>query len=119
MNSSSCSSSSSSVVIVVLVVVVLVVVQSSSCIDGLRLIHKKGIFHRNIKGQNIFRNSPPGSGRVIVKITNFRNVPYISPQMIMGETSENVNADDKCWNHFPLARITQASIQIDQLTDSY
>ncbi|KAA6354465.1 MAG: putative AGC family protein kinase, partial [Streblomastix strix] len=35
---------------------------------GLRLLHEKGIVHRDIKEPNILLHSPPGSGRVIFKI---------------------------------------------------
>ncbi|KAA6376836.1 MAG: hypothetical protein EZS28_027638 [Streblomastix strix] len=40
-------------------------------LEGIRVIHEKGLIHRDIKGQNILMHSPPGSGRVILKIADF------------------------------------------------
>ncbi|KAA6362288.1 MAG: hypothetical protein EZS28_042185, partial [Streblomastix strix] len=40
-------------------------------LEGLRLIHEKGLIHRDIKGENILLHSPPNSGKVIVKIADF------------------------------------------------
>ncbi|KAA6380897.1 MAG: putative Mitogen-activated protein kinase kinase kinase NPK1, partial [Streblomastix strix] len=39
--------------------------------EGLRLIHEKGLVHRDIKGENLMMHCPPGSNRVIVKIADF------------------------------------------------
>ncbi|KAA6402842.1 MAG: hypothetical protein EZS28_001629 [Streblomastix strix] len=39
-------------------------------LEGVRLMHKQGIVHGNITSENILLHSPPGSGRVILKITN-------------------------------------------------
>ncbi|KAA6368846.1 MAG: putative serine/threonine-protein kinase unc-51, partial [Streblomastix strix] len=39
--------------------------------EGLKLIHAKGLVHRDIKGENIMMHCPPGSQRVIVKIGDF------------------------------------------------
>ncbi|KAA6361992.1 MAG: hypothetical protein EZS28_042481, partial [Streblomastix strix] len=39
--------------------------------EGLRLIHSKGLVHRDIKGENLMMHCPPGSNRVIVKIADF------------------------------------------------
>ncbi|KAA6386343.1 MAG: hypothetical protein EZS28_018130 [Streblomastix strix] len=38
--------------------------------EGLRVFHEAGIVHRDIKCDNILLNSPPGSGRVHVKISD-------------------------------------------------
>ncbi|KAA6371905.1 MAG: putative CAMK family protein kinase [Streblomastix strix] len=39
--------------------------------EGLRIIHAKGLVHRDIKGENLMMQCPPGSNRVIVKIADF------------------------------------------------
>ncbi|KAA6383756.1 MAG: putative autophagy protein 1 [Streblomastix strix] len=39
--------------------------------EGLRLIHSRGLVHRDIKGENLLMHCPPGSDRVIVKIADF------------------------------------------------
>ncbi|KAA6389710.1 MAG: hypothetical protein EZS28_014766 [Streblomastix strix] len=39
--------------------------------EGLRLIHSRGLVHRDIKGENLMMHCPPGSNRVIVKIADF------------------------------------------------
>ncbi|KAA6399867.1 MAG: putative serine/threonine protein kinase [Streblomastix strix] len=39
--------------------------------EGLKLIHAKGLVHRDIRGENILMHCPPGSQRVIVKIADF------------------------------------------------
>ncbi|KAA6356793.1 MAG: hypothetical protein EZS28_047680, partial [Streblomastix strix] len=39
--------------------------------EGLRIIHSKGLIHRDIKGENLMMHCPPGSNRVIVKIADF------------------------------------------------
>ncbi|KAA6395618.1 MAG: putative serine/threonine protein kinase [Streblomastix strix] len=39
--------------------------------EGLRLIHSRGLVHRDIKGENLMMHCPPGSDRVIVKIADF------------------------------------------------
>ncbi|KAA6378214.1 MAG: putative AGC family protein kinase, partial [Streblomastix strix] len=39
--------------------------------EGLRLIHARGLVHRDIKGENLMMHCPPGSNRVIVKIADF------------------------------------------------
>ncbi|KAA6380010.1 MAG: putative protein kinase [Streblomastix strix] len=40
-------------------------------LDGIRIFHDIGLVHRDIKCDNIFMHSPPGSGRVHVKISDF------------------------------------------------
>ncbi|KAA6360298.1 MAG: hypothetical protein EZS28_044175, partial [Streblomastix strix] len=82
-------------------------------LEGLRLMHEKGIIHRDIKGQNILLHSPPGSGLIILKITDFGlikeqnqvqqstmmtvagTVPFMSSEMLMGTEDGEVKADSK------------------------
>ncbi|KAA6401905.1 MAG: hypothetical protein EZS28_002572, partial [Streblomastix strix] len=64
-------------------------------LEGLRLMHENGIIHENIKGQNILLHSPPGSGRVIVKIADFEIIPQQPPEMTMDNEKENIKADGK------------------------
>ncbi|KAA6384640.1 MAG: putative Serine/threonine-protein phosphatase 5 [Streblomastix strix] len=40
-------------------------------LEGLKIMHEKGLIHRDIKEPNILLHSPPGSGRVILKICDF------------------------------------------------
>ncbi|KAA6359310.1 MAG: hypothetical protein EZS28_045163, partial [Streblomastix strix] len=40
-------------------------------LQGLSDIHSKRIIHRDIKGGNILMHCPPGSGKVICKISDF------------------------------------------------
>ncbi|KAA6378574.1 MAG: hypothetical protein EZS28_025900, partial [Streblomastix strix] len=76
-------------------------------------MHQKGLIHRDIKGQNILLHSPPGSGRVIVKIADLGlikvqkkplqstkitiagTIPYQPPEMIMGNEDDKIIADAK------------------------
>ncbi|KAA6398525.1 MAG: putative Protein kinase domain containing protein [Streblomastix strix] len=44
--------------------------------EGLRLIHSKGLVHRDIKCENILLHCPFGSNRVIVKIADFGLVKF-------------------------------------------
>ncbi|KAA6352905.1 MAG: hypothetical protein EZS28_051568, partial [Streblomastix strix] len=39
--------------------------------EGLRLMHEKGLIHRDIKGENILLHNPPGTEQVIAKIADF------------------------------------------------
>ncbi|KAA6397587.1 MAG: hypothetical protein EZS28_006888 [Streblomastix strix] len=39
--------------------------------EGMRVFHKAKLVHRDIKCENILLHSPPGSGRVYVKISDF------------------------------------------------
>ncbi|KAA6368820.1 MAG: putative calcium/calmodulin-dependent protein kinase type 1, partial [Streblomastix strix] len=83
-------------------------------LEGLRLMHEQGIIHRDIKGQNILMHSPPGSGRVVLKLADLGLVkmqkqiqsssvmtvagtlPYIAPEaLFLKEQSENVISDGK------------------------
>ncbi|KAA6375817.1 MAG: hypothetical protein EZS28_028656, partial [Streblomastix strix] len=45
-------------------------------LEGLRVMHGKGLVHRDIKGLNILLHSPPESGRVIIKIADFGLVKH-------------------------------------------
>ncbi|KAA6379112.1 MAG: putative protein kinase, partial [Streblomastix strix] len=40
-------------------------------LEGMRAFHSSGLVHRDIKCDNILLHSPPGSGRVYVKISDF------------------------------------------------
>ncbi|KAA6390430.1 MAG: putative serine/threonine protein kinase [Streblomastix strix] len=40
-------------------------------LEGMRAFHSSGLVHRDIKCDNILLHSPPGSGRVHVKISDF------------------------------------------------
>ncbi|KAA6364344.1 MAG: hypothetical protein EZS28_040129, partial [Streblomastix strix] len=79
-------------------------------LQGLTIMHEKGIIHRDIKGQNILLHSPPGSGRVILKIADYGLVkkqehalqsvqmtiagttPFQAPEMLMAN-ARDVKAD--------------------------
>ncbi|KAA6390713.1 MAG: putative serine threonine protein kinase [Streblomastix strix] len=66
-------------------------------IEGMRAFHSAGLVHRDIKCDNILLNSPPGSGRVHIKISDFGfakkvdlnvaqtytagTVPYMGPEL--------------------------------------
>ncbi|KAA6376674.1 MAG: hypothetical protein EZS28_027799, partial [Streblomastix strix] len=77
---------------------------------------EKGLIHRDIKGENVMLHSPPGSGRVVVKITDFGlakvqkqvqqstlmtiagTLTFMSPELVMGkedDEEEEVKADEK------------------------
>ncbi|KAA6387335.1 MAG: putative serine/threonine protein kinase [Streblomastix strix] len=40
-------------------------------LEGMRVFHETGLVHRDIKCDNILLHSPPGSGRVYAKISDF------------------------------------------------
>ncbi|KAA6396351.1 MAG: hypothetical protein EZS28_008124 [Streblomastix strix] len=44
---------------------------NSEYFEGIRFFHSSGLAHRDIKCDNILLHSPPGSGRVYVKIADF------------------------------------------------
>ncbi|KAA6381735.1 MAG: hypothetical protein EZS28_022738 [Streblomastix strix] len=76
-------------------------------------MHEKGLIHGNIKGQNILLHSPPRSGRIILKITDFglanatkqtqqstivtnaRTSAFIAPELLIGNEEEDIKADEK------------------------
>ncbi|KAA6386578.1 MAG: hypothetical protein EZS28_017893, partial [Streblomastix strix] len=76
-------------------------------------MHQKGLIHRDIKSQNILLHSPPGSGRIVVKIADLGLIkvqkqplqstkitiagtfPYMPPEMIMGNEDGQIIADAK------------------------
>ncbi|KAA6395170.1 MAG: hypothetical protein EZS28_009305 [Streblomastix strix] len=84
-------------------------------VEGVRLMHEKGIIHRfrDIKGQNILLHSPPGSVLIILKIADFGlikeqkqveqstlmtvagTMPLMSSEMLMGTEDGEVKADSK------------------------
>ncbi|KAA6368961.1 MAG: putative Polo kinase Plo1, partial [Streblomastix strix] len=82
-------------------------------LEGLRLMHEKGLIHRDLKAQNIMLHSPIGSGRVQLKIMDFGLVkvqkkaqqsthmtvagtfPYMPPELLLGSEEGEVKADSK------------------------
>ncbi|KAA6394236.1 MAG: putative CAMK protein kinase [Streblomastix strix] len=80
-------------------------------LEGLRLMHEKGLIHRDLKAENIMLHSPIGSGRVQLKIMDFGLVkvqkkaqqsthmtvagtfPYMPPELLLG--SNEIKADSK------------------------
>ncbi|KAA6386535.1 MAG: putative protein kinase [Streblomastix strix] len=79
--------------------------------EGLRLIHEKGLVHRDIKGENLMMHCPPGSDRVIVKIADFGLVKFqdrlqqtmlmsakgtplnMAPELVIGDRNANEKVD--------------------------
>ncbi|KAA6365825.1 MAG: putative CAMK protein kinase, partial [Streblomastix strix] len=79
--------------------------------EGLRLIHEKGLVHRDIKGENIMLHSPRGSGRVYVKIGDFGLVKFqdlqkqtmlmsakgtplnMAPELVIGDRKADAKVD--------------------------
>ncbi|KAA6380937.1 MAG: hypothetical protein EZS28_023536, partial [Streblomastix strix] len=45
-------------------------------LQGINMIHQRGLIHRDIKGENIILHNPIGSDRVIVKIADFGHVKF-------------------------------------------
>ncbi|KAA6396574.1 MAG: hypothetical protein EZS28_007897 [Streblomastix strix] len=88
---------------------------TSETVEGVRLMHEKGIIHRfrDIKGQNILLHSPPGSGLILLKIADFGlikeqkqveqstlmtvagTMSLMSHEMLMGTEDGEVKADSK------------------------
>ncbi|KAA6382368.1 MAG: putative CAMK/CAMK1 protein kinase, partial [Streblomastix strix] len=80
-------------------------------LEGLRLMHEKGLIHRDLKAENIMLHSQLGSGRVQLKIMDFGlvkvqkkaqqsthmtvagTIPYMPPELLLG--SNEVKADSK------------------------
>ncbi|KAA6376196.1 MAG: hypothetical protein EZS28_028278 [Streblomastix strix] len=86
-------------------------------------MHEKGLIHRDIKEENIFLHTPPGSGRVYIKIADFGLVkvqkrinestlvsvagtyPYLSPEFILGNEDEDAviaNSKIDVWSEGPI-----------------
>ncbi|KAA6378136.1 MAG: putative Protein tyrosine kinase [Streblomastix strix] len=82
-------------------------------LTGLSYIHSKGIIHRDIKGGNILLHSPPGSGKVILKIADFGEAimqqhvgeemmmdkagtyAYMPPELLLADQNLLIKADEK------------------------
>ncbi|KAA6389521.1 MAG: putative CAMK/CAMK1 protein kinase [Streblomastix strix] len=80
--------------------------------EGLRLMHEMGLIHRDLKGENIMLHSPPGSGRVFLKIADFGltkiqknnqqstlmtvagTLPFMCPELLI-ETSDEQGSEDQ------------------------
>ncbi|KAA6397905.1 MAG: putative CAMK family protein kinase [Streblomastix strix] len=95
--------------------------------EGLRLMHEKGLIHRDIKGQNILLHNPLGTGLVQLKIADFGLVkvqqqavqtmtttvagtfPFMAPEALLEKYQSNDNADYK-------VDIWSAGILLFQLT---
>ncbi|KAA6357742.1 MAG: hypothetical protein EZS28_046731, partial [Streblomastix strix] len=78
-------------------------------LEGMRAFHSSGFIHRDIKCDNILLHSPPGSGRVYAKISDFGfakkdnqiggqtylkgTVPYFAPEMFQFPTELSQKVD--------------------------
>ncbi|KAA6398708.1 MAG: hypothetical protein EZS28_005763 [Streblomastix strix] len=78
-------------------------------LEGIKFIHEVGLIHRDIKCDNILLHSPPGSGRVYAKISDFGfakkedlisdhtypagTIPYMAPELLQ-ETIKSTQAVD-------------------------
>ncbi|KAA6372077.1 MAG: hypothetical protein EZS28_032396, partial [Streblomastix strix] len=83
-------------------------------LEGLRLIHSCHVIHRNIKCENILLHCPPGSDRVIVKISDFGFVKFeernkqamimsskgttlnMAPELVIGDGKGDARVDVWC-----------------------
>ncbi|KAA6382127.1 MAG: hypothetical protein EZS28_022346 [Streblomastix strix] len=79
-------------------------------LEGVRLIHAKKLVHGNITSENILLHNPLGSGRIILKISNFQILkqnpsaivleliqggvyPNIAPELVIGDGKTNEKID--------------------------
>ncbi|KAA6391337.1 MAG: hypothetical protein EZS28_013136 [Streblomastix strix] len=63
--------------------------QKPNKIEGMRVFHNTGLVHRDIKCDNILLHSPPGTGRVYAKISDFgfaKKVDLIHEQTYLAGT---------------------------------
>ncbi|KAA6400689.1 MAG: putative myosin light chain kinase [Streblomastix strix] len=63
-------------------------------LQGINMIHQRGLVHRDIKGENIMLHNPIGSDRVIIKIADFGLVKFqdrLQQMMLMSAKGTPLN----------------------------
>ncbi|KAA6395878.1 MAG: putative ribosomal protein S6 kinase, partial [Streblomastix strix] len=64
-------------------------------LEALRLMHSKGLIHRDIKGENILLHCPPGTDRVFLKLADFGLVKVQSNKNADQTTQMTVSGTDQ------------------------